>query len=123
MPPNDLGKFLSLEDFQDIKIGEVMKAIRREIKQVVIESAIQAVGIPISLTSSKTGFGGSRYWFVCPACSRRVGVLYRHEQIEEMCCRKCLGCHYRKQRYKGMIGYGTRLLEAVKRVENVPTKR
>jgi hypothetical protein len=57
----------------------------------------------ISLTVSKTRFNGLRYWFSCPMCQRRVGVLYVHPLTSEVGCRHCLKLDYRSRRYKGMI--------------------
>lgn len=46
-------------------------------------------------------FGGHRFWFVCPNCSDRCGVLYI---IQNVCgCNKCLPIAYASQnRTKGM---------------------
>ena len=48
----------------------------------------------VGLTTSPCNYGGVRYWFVCPGCLRRCGVLYVHEQIA---CRKCHKLAYESQ--------------------------
>ena len=42
--------------------------------------------------STKCRFGGRRYWFECPTCLKRVGVLYKDGDSFE--CRKCLDLDY-----------------------------
>ena len=44
----------------------------------------------VSLLKMPCNFGGIRYWFACPICSRRVGNLYRPPGDIYFCCR---GCH------------------------------
>ena len=50
--------------------------------------------IPILWTPCN--FGGERPWFGCPACSRRVSVLYLRD--DGFACRTCAGLCYRSQR-------------------------
>ena len=61
------------------------------------------MGIDIELIATETKFNGMRFWFKCPQCERRVGVLFKHTITEIIGCRICLNLHYRKQRYKGMV--------------------
>lgn len=48
----------------------------------------QSKDYPIELQSTNCNFGGGRYWFTCPDCSKRVCVLYNGEIFK---CRTCLG--------------------------------
>lgn len=48
----------------------------------------------IILTPTKCNYGGYRYWFICPKCSRRVGVLY-HAGV--LVCRHCINAPYKTQ--------------------------
>jgi hypothetical protein len=41
--------------------------------------------------------GGRRWWFLCPGCSRRMGVLYLAPGRTEFRCRGCYGLRYRSQ--------------------------
>jgi hypothetical protein len=75
---------------------------RYKLKEILLTSDISASNVPICFTTSTTGFGGTRYWFACPVCSRRAGVLFIHPLSHQVGCRTCLGLSYRKQRYKGM---------------------
>lgn len=49
----------------------------------------------ILLTTTSCEFGGKRYWFLCPQCTRRVGILYILD--EYFVCRICTGLHYKSQ--------------------------
>lgn len=48
----------------------------------------------IQLTTTAPHFGGSRYWFNCPSCSKRVAVLFCAGLYV---CRHCIGASYRSQ--------------------------
>jgi len=49
----------------------------------------------ITLESTACKFGGLRYWFVCPKCSRRCLILYRPAWNEGFACRRCHDLIYR----------------------------
>jgi len=92
-----------LENCQKIQIEKFLNECREKFKQSLISSELKMIGIDIELTTSKTNFNGIRFWFKCPQCKRRVGVLFKHYISEIIGCRVCLDLNYRKQRYKGMI--------------------
>lgn len=98
MTSNDLGKF-TVETCNQISILSVLKKIRKSLK----ESDVRIGNYEIQLTTSKTGGGGTRYWFKCPNCKRRVRDLYQHPVKNIVGCRKCLKISYYKTRYKGML--------------------
>lgn len=50
----------------------------------------------IGITRTLCNFGGTRPWFVCPACGERVGVLF--QLSAEYLCRHCHKVSYRSQR-------------------------
>ena len=105
--PYDLGNFYNLvEQSQKIRIDELVAKAKKELKVKLVQSKIEALGIEIKLTTSKTRFNGERLWFACPMCNRRVGTLYKHPLQERIGCRNCLSLTYRKQRFKGMIEAG-----------------
>ena len=52
--------------------------------------AFRVNGQEILLTKTSCYFGGSRYWFLCPDCDKRAGVLYRPWYAQTYLCR---GCH------------------------------
>jgi hypothetical protein len=66
-------------------------------------SQLKMMGIDVELIAAETRFNGVRFWFKCPLCQRRVGVLFKHPLSQAIGCRLCLNLRYRKQRYKGMI--------------------
>lgn len=68
----------------------------------MITSQLKLMGVDIELIATETKFNGVRFWFKCPQCERRVGVLFKHPITQAIGCRLCLNLHYRKQRYKGM---------------------
>jgi hypothetical protein len=49
-------------------------------------------GVEIRLTSYAPGFGGRRYFFVCPHCGRRMRTL--HFKYGEIACRICHNLTY-----------------------------
>lgn len=54
----------------------------------------------IPLTQTACNFGGSRPWFNCPRCTKRVAVLYlRHKRF---LCRPCQKVAYRCQSQDGV---------------------
>ncbi len=106
MKPNDLGEKFLVENCQKIRIEDFLKSYRDKLKGLILSSELEVLGLKIDLITSKTGFNGLRFWFKCPLCSRRVGVLFRYPLNDCIGCRKCLGLEYRKRRYKGMVENG-----------------
>jgi hypothetical protein len=100
---NNLGKTFLVEDCQKIGIKPFIKRYKSGLRDAMLTSDIEVVGERIGLTTSKVGNNGYRYFFLCPICNRRVGVLFKHPLSELVGCRLCLGLEYRKRRYKGMI--------------------
>lgn len=102
MTNNDLGKHAIVEAAEKITVANLLRKYRLELKEAVLRSAFEASGVKITLATSRTGNGGTRFWFTCPNCGRRVGVLMRHPSIDLLGCRSCLSLIYAKQRFKGM---------------------
>jgi len=101
--PNDLGKKYLVEECQKIRIEDFLKTYRNKLKELVLNSELEVLGLRIKLTTSKTCYNGIRFWFKCPLCNKRSGVLYEHPLTNKIGCRKCLNLEYRRRRYKGMI--------------------
>jgi hypothetical protein len=101
--PNDFGKSFLVEECQKVRIEDFLKTCRIELKKLVLNLQIEALGQKIGLATSKTCFDGVRFWFSCPICSKKAGVLFTHPITSKVGCRTCLGLDYRKRRYKGMI--------------------
>lgn len=103
MKPNDFGKKYLTEQCQKIKIADFIREGRLRLKETLINASLEAEGYNLLLDRSKTGFGGVRFWFSCPICHKRAGVLYKHPVSQILGCRRCLGLDYRKHRYSKMI--------------------
>jgi len=103
LSPNDLGKKYLVEDCQKIKIEDFLKSYRKKLKELILTSECDILGLNIELTTSKTFYNGERYWFKCPSCGRRVGLLLKHPTNHQIGCRRCLNLDYRTRRYKGMV--------------------
>lgn len=99
---NNLGRFL-VEDCQRVGIKPFLKKYKSNLKGLILSSEIELLDKNIKLTSSKTGNGGHRYWFICPSCQKRMGILFYHPLSHHIGCRTCLNLEYRKRRFKGMI--------------------
>ena len=103
LSPNDFGKKFLVEDCQKIKITDFLKQYKLKLKELILNSEIELLNIKTELTTSQTSFNGVRFWFQCPLCKSRVGVLYKHPITNNAGCRTCLNLDYRKRRYKGML--------------------
>ena len=101
--PNDLGKKYLIEECQKIRIEYFLKTYRDKLKKLILTSELEISGLKIELTTSKTWRNGIRFWFECPLCNKRVGVLFRHPLTNKIGCRECLNLEYRKRLYKGMV--------------------
>lgn len=56
----------------------------------------------VSIVSTRPNFGGLRYWFVCPVCSRRCATLYRLKHRNGAACRVCLKLNYPSQHERAL---------------------
>ena len=52
--------------------------------------------VTITLEPTMPFFGGERWWALCPACGRRVAIVYRY--ASGFACRCCLSLAYTSQR-------------------------
>lgn len=83
----------TVEDCQRISVQNIKEKLSCGI-------GLNINGITVSLVSSKCNYGGCRYWFVCPKCNWRVGVLYRKPLNQLFLCRKCNNLTYQKTKYR-----------------------
>lgn len=103
LSPDDLGKNETIENCQKISVNELVRRVSKDLKKRIVEAQIEALGVSVSLITSKSRFNGERLWFACPICTKRVGTLYYNSLRNITGCRKCLHLIYSNQRYKGMI--------------------
>ncbi|WP_024304111.1 hypothetical protein [Pseudogulbenkiania sp. MAI-1] len=55
----------------------------------------QKVNQRVRLLTTPCTYGGTRHWFGCPYCGKRVALLYMGRQVA---CRRCYGMAYPVQR-------------------------
>lgn len=99
MTVNDYGGQKTLiESCQRIDVRHLLDGYRASLGQ----SAVNFDDLTVVFTRSRTGNGGTRLWFKCPLCERRIGSIFR-SVFGQIGCRLCLGLKYRSSRYKGMV--------------------
>jgi hypothetical protein len=59
------------------------------------EGAARDIAERLGIVNTPCGFGGTRPWFLCPSCARRVCLLYMRGQT--FACRLCKGVAYTSQ--------------------------
>ncbi len=72
-------------------------SVRGEVDRIVLSYSAngEAIRTEVPITKTPCGFGGSRAWFQCPRCSRRVGKLYMRGP--HFACRTCHQLSYASQ--------------------------
>lgn len=84
---------------QTNEIGFVMDALCQsflcECSIIQDDGSWREYSCKIALTRTPCHFGGFRRWFTCPACERRIGILYF--KGGRLACRICHGLCYRSQ--------------------------
>lgn len=94
--PSDLDKILTLDGLQKIDVDQLVKLVKTRLKRSLLEAEIRGFDSDIRLTTTRTRFGGEKFWFVCPACGGRCGQIYVNV-AGECGCRKCVGVNYECQ--------------------------
>lgn len=61
-----------------------------------IDGPLKGKSYKLAVEKQPCNFGGFRYFFHCPACSKRMRKLYNNQGI--LLCRKCLNLGYYSQR-------------------------
>lgn len=100
---NDLGRIYLTDECESISIDALVFTAKRKLRKTLLLSEIEINNLHVSLTNSTTGNGGERYWFLCPLCNERRGIIFKHPLTKDIGCRQCLGLKYRKNAKKGMI--------------------
>ncbi len=101
-------KKITVEECEYLNISTIIYHLRydRPLLQQSIADALDSLsqrsmtsefaGLPhLHFTTTRCYFGGVRYWFLCPACSKRVGKLYASLSANEFKCRHCHNLTYR----------------------------
>ena len=86
----------SLADYPKLSIKQVKPILKPDMRTISLpyRRGGQAFNQLVQITTTSCNYGGSRYWFICPDCHKRVGVLYRQGNFK---CRHCLGVNYQSQ--------------------------
>lgn len=92
-----------VEQCQKIKINEIVRDVKIEMMNLHLKEKISLLNQNIEITQTQCNFGGQRFWFVCPNCNKRVGVLYRKPISEIILCRECHGLKYMKATFHKMM--------------------
>jgi hypothetical protein len=92
-----------VESCQRIDINELVRTTKAELLKLRLQSRINSLEQDLEVITTPCRFGGHRYWFVCPGCNHKVGVLYRPPLSNELRCRKCHNLTYTRTRYHKMI--------------------
>lgn len=103
LSPNVLGNNILVEQCPKITIEETLAKITPQIKEQLLKTQLDMQGFNVDLAVSETAFGGERFWFKCPLCNKRAGVLFQHPISTLIGCRSCLRLEYKSRRYKGML--------------------
>lgn len=69
----------------------------------------------VRLTASPCNYGNSRYWFICPRCQKRVGVLYLSGS--SIACRHCHDLTYKSKN----LGKKSRNYQFIQLITVIPT--
>lgn len=93
MTNNNFDKKLLVENCQKIDIKDLLKQAKEHLKKELLSLGINAQGIPTTVTTSITGNGGIRLWFICPICKERKRILYKN-LMQSIGCRTCLKLAY-----------------------------
>lgn len=87
----------SLNNYPRLSISSYRNQLRTEQPQslpVSYNYQGKPYSYTIHLSTTEPHYGGSRYWFNCPSCSKRVAVLYC---AGIYVCRHCIGANYSSQ--------------------------
>ena len=74
------------------------------------ETGWEAVDQPVNITRTPCHYGGSRPWFFCPECDRRVAVIYGVGKY--FLCRHCHTLAYQSQN----LNQADRLMEEARKI-------
>lgn len=103
LTPYDLEESENLvEDCVGVSVSDVLNEYKKHLKQQLLSSVFEVDGVAVRLSTSKTQFGGVRYWFVCPNCAKRKGKLLRTPS-GQVGCNSCLGVSYQSTRNKAVL--------------------
>jgi hypothetical protein len=106
--PSGRSSGISVEACTVIDASRLTRAghLRNGIKRLDLSyssSSGEQLDYPIFLEETRPNFGGTRWWFRCPMCTRRVRKLFIPPRREYFGCRNCYRLTYnsRKENHDG----------------------
>lgn len=86
----------SLSDYPKMTITSVKHRLGQHAKAIRLDYSFsgKSYAYDVGITTSSCHYGNYRYWFNCPNCNKRVGVLYCAGLYV---CRHCIGANYATQ--------------------------
>ena len=86
----------SLSDYPKMTITSVKHRLGQHAKAIRLDYSFRGkpYAYDVGITTSSCHYGNYRYWFNCPNCNKRVGVLYCAGLYV---CRHCIGANYATQ--------------------------
>ena len=91
-----LATIASLSDYPKMTITSVKHRLGQHAKAIRLYYSFKGkpYAYDVGITTSSCHYGNYRYWFICPHCGKRVGVLYCAGLYV---CRQCIGANYATQ--------------------------
>lgn len=90
----DFDKNDYIEEATTINVDSILDKLWKSFLVSIKTEGIDINGVKVKVTKTKTNFEGSRHWFTCPTCKKRVKLLYSHPRYNTIACRDCLGLKY-----------------------------
>lgn len=86
----------SLSDYPKMTITSVKHRLGQQARAIRLDYSFRgkSYAYDVGITTSSCHYGNYRYWFNCPNCNKRVGVLYCAGLYV---CRHCIGANYATQ--------------------------
>lgn len=100
---DELGIFWVRKYHYRTPIGVSADAKKKNGSIKLIYGNIQSAGkvnLIVNLITTPCNFGGFRYWFECPQCTRRTAALYLPPLNLQFGCRDCYSLTYESRRKK-----------------------
>ncbi len=72
----------------------------RLLYDVATDNGVMHIDKPVELVATALAHNACRWWFQCPACGRRCGVLYLPPGQRFFACRRCHDLVYASQQFK-----------------------
>ena len=86
----------SLSNYPKLRIASVKHRLGQHANAISMNYSFKGkpYAYDVGITTSSCHYGNYRYWFICPHCGKRVGVLYCAGLYV---CRQCIGANYATQ--------------------------